>query len=85
MGRLGKAKWCLLGCLIVVLTLAVGSVFVPNGLTNAVKWLANNDFACKLRALSEQEPEHPSILRRQSWIRQEFSLDRRQINTPLCT
>lgn len=62
MGRLSKAKWCLLGCLIVVLTLAVGSVFIPDGLTNAVKWLANNDFACKLRAISEQEPDQKHTL-----------------------
>ncbi len=55
MGRLSKVKWCLLGCLIVVLALAVGSVFVPNRLTNAVNWVANNDFASKLRALAEQE------------------------------
>lgn len=55
MGRVSKTKWCLLGCLIVVLVLVVGSVFVPGGLTNAVKWMANNDFACKLRALAEQE------------------------------
>ena len=55
MGRLSKAKWCLLGCLIVILVLAVGSVFVPSRLTNAVKWVANNDFASKLRALPKQE------------------------------
>ena len=57
MRRLSKAKWCLLGCLIVVLLLVSGSVFVPYELTNAVKWVANNDFACKLRALAEQEAD----------------------------
>jgi len=63
MGRVSKAKWCLLGCLIVVLVLVIGSVFVPSGLTNAVKWMASNDSACKLRALAEQEAawEHTLI------------------------
>jgi len=49
MGRLNRAKWCLLGCLAVVFVLAAGSVFIPGTLTNAVKWFANNDFASKLR------------------------------------
>ena len=63
MRRMNKAKWCLLGCLIVLLVLAAGSVFVPGGITNAVKWVASNDFAYKLRALSEQEAkqEHKLI------------------------
>lgn len=55
MGRLSKAKWCLLGCLIVVLVLVAVSVFVPGRLTNTVNWLANNELAGKLRAPSEQE------------------------------
>jgi len=55
MGRLNKAKWCLFGCLIIVLVLVAGSIFVPNRLTNAVKWVANSDFANQLRALAEQE------------------------------
>ena len=55
MGRLSKAKWCLLGCLIVFTVLVVGSVFVPDRLANAVKRVANNDFAGKLRALPKQE------------------------------
>jgi len=55
MRKLSKVKWCLLGCLIVVLVLVASSVFVPNRLTDAVKWLADNDFAGKLRALTEQE------------------------------
>lgn len=62
MGRLSKTKWCLLGCVIVMLVLVVGSIFVPGRLTNAVKWMANNDFAGKLRALSEQEVEQESTL-----------------------
>jgi len=55
MGRLSKAKWCLLGCLIVVLVLIAGSVFIPGRLTSAVNWVANNDFAGKLRGLPERE------------------------------
>lgn len=55
MGRLSKAKWCLLGCLIVVLVLIAGSVFIPGRLTGAVNWVANNDFAGKLRGLPERE------------------------------
>lgn len=63
MGRLSKAKWCLLGCLIVLLVFVAGSIFAPGGTTNAVKWVAGNDFACKLRALSEQpaKQEHKLI------------------------
>ncbi|GAH31451.1 unnamed protein product, partial [marine sediment metagenome] len=55
MGRLSKAKWCLLGCLIVVLVLIAGAVFIPGRLTGAVNWVANNDFAGKLRGLPERE------------------------------
>ncbi len=55
MGRLSKAKWCLIGCLMVMLILVASSIFVPDRLTNAVKWLANNDFAGKLRGQSERE------------------------------
>ncbi len=55
MGRLSKAKWCLLGCLIVVLVLIAGSVFIPGRLTGAVNRVANNDFAGKLRRLPERE------------------------------
>ena len=62
MGWLSKTKWCLLGCVIVVLVLVVGSILVPGRLTNAVKWMANNDFAGKLRALSEQETDQESTL-----------------------
>jgi len=57
MGRLSEAKWCLLGCLIILLVLVVGAVFVPSSLTSAVKWVANNEFASKLRALPEQEAD----------------------------
>jgi len=55
MGRLSKAKWCLLGCLIVVVVLVAMSVFVPDRLTNSVESVANNDLAGKLRALVKQE------------------------------
>ena len=55
MGKLSKVKWCLLGCLIVAVALLASSVFAPNRLTNTVSWVANNDFACKLRALSERQ------------------------------
>jgi len=54
MGRLNKAKWCLLGCLIVVVVLMAGAVFAPSRLTNTVHRVASNDFACKLRGL----PQH---------------------------
>lgn len=62
MGRLSKVKWCLLGCLIVVFVLVVGSVFVPNELTNVVKGVANNDFASKLRALPKQKADREHTL-----------------------
>ncbi len=55
MGKLGRAKWCLLGCLIVILSLLAGSAFAPYGFTNAVNWVANNDFADKLRGTAERE------------------------------
>jgi len=55
MGRLGKVKWSLLSCAIVALVLVAGSVFTPGRLTDMVKSVANNEFACKLRALSEHK------------------------------
>ena len=55
MGRLSKVKWCLLGCLIVVLVMVASSIFAPNQLTDAVKWLADSDLAGKLRAPTQQE------------------------------
>lgn len=55
MGKLSSAKWCLLGCLIVIFVLVACSIFIPGRLTNTVNWLANNDFAGKLRALSGEE------------------------------
>ncbi len=54
MGRLSKVKWCLLGCLILILLLAASSVFVPDRLTGAVKWVANSHSAGELRALTTQ-------------------------------
>jgi len=62
MGRLRKARWCLLSCLAVVLVLVAICVFIPVGPTNAVKWVANSDFACKLRGLSEQKMAREDIL-----------------------
>lgn len=55
MERLSKVRWCLLGCLIVVFLLAVSSAFVPDRLTDAIKWVANSNSACELRALTKQE------------------------------
>ena len=54
MGRLSKAKWCLLGCLIILLLIVVGSVFVPAQLTDAIEWVANSYSAGELRALTTQ-------------------------------
>jgi len=55
MGRISKAKWCLLGCLIIIFILIIVSVFLPNSLTSAVKWTANSDFAIQLREPSAGE------------------------------
>lgn len=55
MGRLSKAKWFLLGCLVVVLVLIAGSLFVPDSLTNVLEQVASNDFTGRLRGLPEQE------------------------------
>ena len=48
-------KWCLLGCLIGALVLVGVSVFIPGEVTDAVKWVANNNFASRVRALTERE------------------------------
>lgn len=55
MWRLSRVKWCLLGCLIVGLVFVGVSVVQPGRLTNAVKQVANNDFAYKIRVLTERE------------------------------
>lgn len=55
MTKLSRTKWCLLGSLLVMLALVAGPIFVPDKLTDAVKWVANNDFARKLRELSQPE------------------------------
>lgn len=55
MGILSRLKWCLLGCLTGALVLVVISVFFPGELTNAVKLVANNNLAYKVRAFTEQE------------------------------
>ena len=49
MGRLSRTKWCLLGCLIILLVFAVATVFVPDSLTGAVTWLANKNSAIEAR------------------------------------
>ena len=55
MGRLSKVKWCLLGCLIIVLVFVAGSVFLPGALTGAVQWLASNGLTDRLTGSSERE------------------------------
>ena len=55
MGRLSRVKWCLLGCLIGALVLVGVSVFIPGEVTDAVKWVANNNVASRVRALTERE------------------------------
>ena len=62
MGRLSKAKWCLLGCLIIVLVFVAASVFIPNGLTNAAGWVASKDFAGELRELVTKGKTQPDGL-----------------------
>ena len=49
-----RVKWCLLGCLIMGVAFVGASVFQPGRITNAVKLVANNDFAAKARVLTEQ-------------------------------
>lgn len=63
MGRLNRVKWCLLGCLVVGLVFVGVSVFQPGRLTNAVRQVANNDYACKARALTKREAiEEPTLV-----------------------
>ncbi len=45
-----------------MLVLVVGSIFVPDGLINGVKLVANNSLACKLRGLPEQEASQQDTL-----------------------
>ena len=54
MKGLSNMKWCLLGYLIIVFILVVASVLMPYRLTDAIKWVADNDIAGKLRVLPEQ-------------------------------
>ena len=62
MGKLSNVKCCLFGCLIIVLVLVASSIFIPNRLTSTVKWLANNDFAGKIRELSGQEARRANTM-----------------------
>jgi len=55
MGTRSKVKWCLLGCLAVVLVFVTGSVLIPDGLTNTVRWLAGNDSAGESAGTSDPE------------------------------
>ncbi len=56
MKKLSQAKWCLLGCLIVIFLLVVCSVLIPNRVSDAVRWLGDNDLANNLRAIGKQDP-----------------------------
>ena len=62
MGRLSKTKWCLLGCLIIVLVFAVATVFVPDNLAGAVRWVANNNAAIEARESLRQGETLPDNL-----------------------
>ena len=55
MERLGKVKWCLLGCLIIMLVFMAASVFIPDRLTEAVRWMAQKDSANELRELVKKD------------------------------
>jgi bifunctional DNase/RNase len=53
--RLSKAKWCLLGCGIVIILLILSSVFLPYKLIQAVRWLGDNSITSTLRGAGEQQ------------------------------
>ena len=53
--KFSQFRWCLIGCLIVIVLFAAGAVFTPDWLTDAVRWVANSDSARELRAPSRQE------------------------------
>jgi len=55
MDRLSKMKWCLLGCLIVLLVFVAGSVFLPGALTDAVRGMASNGLTDRLTSFSARE------------------------------
>lgn len=52
MGKLGEAKWFLLGGLTTIVVLTVGSLLTPSRLIGAVDWVANSDLARRVRALT---------------------------------
>lgn len=63
MGKFEKTKWCLLGCLIILLVFVAGSVFIPNSFINTLKWVASNDIAYKLRTFSPKEvPKEDTLI-----------------------
>lgn len=49
--KLSKVKWCLLGGAIIIVLLVICSVFLPAGVTAAVRWLGGNDVAVRLRGV----------------------------------
>lgn len=53
MGRLGKAKWCLLGCLIIVFLFLAGSFFTPDWLTGVVQWIAHDELTSGISTFPE--------------------------------
>jgi len=53
--KLGRAKWCLLGCLIIILLLVICSVLIPGRISDAVRWLGDNDFANQIMSIGKQE------------------------------
>lgn len=55
MRRPGQVKWCLLGCLISVLAIVGASAVLPGRVINTVRVIASNDFATRVRALTERE------------------------------
>ncbi len=54
MGKLGKLKWCLIGCSIVIFLLVISAIFIPHALSNTIKWIASNDLISNLRTSTEQ-------------------------------
>jgi bifunctional DNase/RNase len=62
MGRLSKIKWCLLGCLIIILISVAASVFMPDRLTGAVRWVAQKGLAGELRGLVSEGETGPDDL-----------------------
>lgn len=62
MERQSRVKWCLLGCLIIIVVLAVSSIVVPDGLIKAVKFAGNNGLTNHIKGLSEAEGAYKGTL-----------------------